>query len=50
MKYIFALTHMEGAERNKIINLTDDLYESKDRAKKWYHSINEKVKGKSENE
>jgi hypothetical protein len=39
MKYIFALTHMEGAERNKIINLTDDLYESKDRAKKWYHSI-----------
>lgn len=39
MKYIFALTYMEGVERNKIINLTDDLYESEEKAKTWYHSI-----------
>ncbi len=38
-KYIFALTHMEGEERNKILNLTEGLYENKDEAKKWYRRI-----------
>jgi hypothetical protein len=42
-RYIFALTHMEGAERNTIIELTDDLYENKDSAKKWYHKISKKI-------
>lgn len=39
LRYIFALTHMEGEERNKILHLTDELYENKDDAKKWYHEI-----------
>lgn len=39
LKYIFALTHMEGEERNKILQLTDELYENKDKAKKWYFKI-----------
>lgn len=43
LKYIFALTHMEGKQRNKIIELTDDLYENKDKAKKWYYGIVKKV-------
>lgn len=43
LKYIFALTHMNGEERNKIINLTDYLYENKEEAKKWYHEIAKKI-------
>lgn len=43
LKYIFALTHMEGEQRNKIIKLTEDLYESKDEAKKWYREIAKKI-------
>lgn len=43
LRYIFALTHMEGEERNRIINLTDSLYENKDEAKKWYHRIAKKI-------
>lgn len=43
LKYIFALTHMEGQQRNKIIELTDDLYENKDEAKKWYRRIAKKI-------
>lgn len=39
LRYIFALTHMEGEERNKILHLTDGLYENKDEAKKWYREI-----------
>lgn len=43
LRYIFALTHMEGEERNRIINLTYSLYENKDEAKKWYHRIAKKI-------
>ena len=39
LKYIFALNHMDGEERNKIINLTDDLYEDAEAAKKWYRDL-----------
>lgn len=42
-KYIFALTYMEGKRRNEIIGLTDDLYENKDKAKKWYRGIAKKI-------
>ena len=30
---------MDGEERNKIINLTDDLYEDAEAAKKWYRDL-----------
>jgi len=43
LRYIFALIHMEGEERNKIIELTDNLYENKDEAKKWYREIVKKI-------
>ena len=35
-KYIYALNHLEGKERNKAINLTDEIYDNADMAKKWY--------------
>lgn len=37
--YCFALIMMDGEKRNKIIGLTDELYDSKDLATKWYHRI-----------
>lgn len=38
-RYIFALTHMEGKERNRIIELTEELYDDECRAKEWYRSV-----------
>lgn len=38
-RYIFALTHMEGKERNRIIELTEELYDDECKAKEWYRSI-----------
>lgn len=38
-KYIFVLTHMEGEGRNKMLCLTDELYENKDEAKKWHRKV-----------
>lgn len=43
LKYIFALTHMGGEDRNKMLRLTDELYENKDKAKKWYHEISKMI-------
>lgn len=37
--YIFALTYLEGQQRNKIIELTEDLYDDAKKAKKWYKKI-----------
>jgi len=38
-RYIFALTHMGGEERNRIIELTEELYDDECRAKEWYRSV-----------
>ena len=43
LKYIFALIYMEGKRRNEIIDLTDDLYENEDKAKKWYRGVVKKI-------
>lgn len=38
-KYLFCLTEVDGKRRNEVIGLTDDLYDDKDKAKKWYKNI-----------
>ena len=38
-KYLFCLTEVDGKKRNESIGLTDDLYDDKDKAKKWYRNI-----------
>lgn len=38
-KYLFCLTEVDGKRRNEAIGLTDDLYDDKDKAKKWYRNI-----------
>lgn len=38
-KYLFCLTDVDGEKRNKVIGLTDDLYDNKEAAKKWYRKI-----------
>lgn len=43
MKYMFALNHMQGKQRNKIIGLTEDLYDDKDKAKEWYEKVQFKI-------
>lgn len=42
-KYIFALIHMEGEERNKIIELTDDLYDDQIKENAWKKKIIKKI-------
>ena len=39
LKYIFALCHMDGGERNKIIGLTDETYNDPATAKEWYRCV-----------
>lgn len=43
LKYIFALTKMEGQQRNKLINLTDNLYDDEIVARKWRKEIMKKI-------
>lgn len=38
-KYLFCLTEVDGKKRNEAMGLTDDLYDDKDKAKKWYRNI-----------
>lgn len=38
-KYLFCLTEVDGAKRNKVIGLTDELYEDQEQAKKWYRKV-----------
>ncbi|MEG1132156.1 MAG: hypothetical protein RSD77_07550 [Romboutsia sp.] len=38
-KYLFCLTQVDGKKRNAVIGLTDDLYDDKSLAKKWYRNI-----------
>ncbi len=38
-KYLFCLTKVDGKRRNEVIGLTDDLYDDRDKAKKWFRNI-----------
>lgn len=38
-KYLFCLTEVDGKKRNEVIGLTDELYDNKNKAKKWYRNI-----------
>lgn len=38
-EYIFYLTKLEGKQRNKLLGITDEMYENKEIAKSWYKNI-----------
>ena len=38
-KYLFCLTEVDGCKRNEVIGLTDELYDDKNLAQKWYRKI-----------
>lgn len=38
-EYLFYLTKLEGKQRNNLLGLTDEHYENKEVAKKWYKEI-----------
>jgi len=38
-EYLFYLTKLEGKQRNDLLGLTDEHYENKELAKKWYRKI-----------
>ena len=38
-EYIFYLTKLDGKQRNQLLGLTDEHYENKELAKKWYKEI-----------
>lgn len=40
---IFYLTELEGKQRNKALGITDEHYENKVVAKKWFRVISQKV-------
>lgn len=42
-EYLFYLTKLEGKQRNKLLGLTDEHYENKKLAKKWYKGISNYV-------
>jgi hypothetical protein len=41
--YVFYLTKLEGKQRNKLLGVTDDLYEDIKKAKKWFRNISQYV-------
>lgn len=38
-KYIYVLTRLEGKSRTKELNILDDMYTDKEKAKKWRNAI-----------
>ena len=42
-EYIFYLTKLDGKQRNQLLGLTDEHYENKELAKKWYKEISNYV-------
>lgn len=40
---LFYLTKLDGKKRNELLELTDEHYENKNLAKKWYQQINKYV-------
>jgi len=42
-EYLFYLTKLEGKQRNQLLGLTDEHYENKELAKKWYREISNYV-------
>lgn len=42
-EFIYYLTELEGKQRNRAIGITDDHYEDKNIAKKWYKEVSQLV-------
>lgn len=42
-EFIYYLTELEGKQRNRAIGITDNHYEDKDIAKKWYKEVSQLV-------
>jgi len=42
-EFVYYLTQLEGKQRNIALGITDDLYENKDEAKKWYKKLSQLV-------
>lgn len=38
-EYTFYLTMLEGKQRNRMLGITDEMYDSPELAKKWYRGI-----------
>ncbi|OOO00573.1 MAG: hypothetical protein ATN35_06625 [Epulopiscium sp. Nele67-Bin004] len=38
-EYTFYLTKLEGKQRNKMLGITDEMYENPELAKQWYRQI-----------
>ncbi|MDR2494854.1 MAG: DnaJ domain-containing protein, partial [Spirochaetaceae bacterium] len=38
-EYLFYLNNLEGAQRNRLLGITDIHYEDKVEAKRWYRNI-----------
>ncbi|MGD9678718.1 MAG: J domain-containing protein [Vulcanibacillus sp.] len=38
-EYTFYLTKLDGKQRNKLLGITDEMYESPELAKQWYRKI-----------
>ncbi|MFG6367491.1 MAG: hypothetical protein K1W16_03530 [Lachnospiraceae bacterium] len=38
-EYTFYLTKLEGKQRNKMLGITDEMYDSPELAKQWYRNI-----------
>lgn len=48
-EYIFYLTKLEGKQRNKLLGISDEMYENKELAKSWYKNIAKSVHPDSNN-
>lgn len=42
-RFIFALVEMEGAQRNRLLGIDDEHYQSKAAAKAWRNQISQKI-------
>ncbi len=42
-EYIFYLTKLEGSQRNNLLNVSEEFYDNKALAKKWYKNISKFV-------
>lgn len=38
-KYKYILTHIDGEQRNNLLNLKDDFYDNPRKAKRWYYDL-----------
>lgn len=38
-EYNYILTKLDGNQRHDLLGITDEMYENKEKAKKWFHEI-----------